>query len=230
MSIINHTHRFIFVHVPKAAGTSIALRLSPFTRYRDLEIGATAFGERIAEPYRNRFHLGKHSTALEIRSVVGADFWRDSFTFAFVRSPLSRTYSLYRFLKTSWREWRGSEVMDQFDTFDQFVESDLFGTEGPDRILKPQAFWLAHPSGDRPLAVDFVGKVERIREDLATVLGRIDPEGSGSLDSLQRVNDSTERAEWRAAYSSATVVDRVIRRYGVDFRLFDYVAEAPGPS
>lgn len=227
MSIINHSKRFIFVHVPKTAGTSLAATLSRFNRYCDLEIGATTFGEQIAGPYSRRFQIRKHSTAAEIRDVVGEDVWDDSFTFAFVRHPLSRTYSLYKFLKTTWRNWEGSEVMDGLDTFRQFVESDLFLTHGPDRILRPQVFWLRGSSGGGGIAVDFVGRVERLRQDLATVLDRIGPGAASELDRLPWANRSTERDEWRGAYSSSAVVDRVVRRYEVDFQAFDYSPEGP---
>lgn len=227
MSIINHSRQFIFVHVPKTAGTTLAATLSGFNRYCDLEIGATAFGEQIAGPYSRRFGIRKHSTAAEIRDLVGEDVWDDAFTFAFARHPLSRTFSIYKFLKTSWRNWKGSEVMDELDTFPQFVESDLFLTHGPDRILRPQVFWLHDSSGGGPITVDFVGRVERLRQDLATVLDRIEPGAASDLEGLPWANRSTRHDEWRGAYSSSAVIEKVVRRYAIDFQTLDYSAEGP---
>lgn len=39
--IVNHTHKFIFVHVPKSAGTSVTQMFSEYSSYRDLEVGGT---------------------------------------------------------------------------------------------------------------------------------------------------------------------------------------------
>ena len=45
--IISHTHRAIFVHIPKTAGTSITALIEPALRWNDLVLGGTTFGERI---------------------------------------------------------------------------------------------------------------------------------------------------------------------------------------
>ena len=47
MAIINQSKKFIFVHVPKAAGTSVTSAFSKYTSYQDLEIGGAKFGESI---------------------------------------------------------------------------------------------------------------------------------------------------------------------------------------
>ena len=69
--IVNHSHKFIFVHVPKAAGTSVSELFSKFSAYSDLEVGGTELGEALQNAYKCRFGLTKHSTAEEIRAVVG---------------------------------------------------------------------------------------------------------------------------------------------------------------
>jgi len=84
MAIINHSFNFVFVHVPKAAGTSVTSILSKYTNYCDLEIGATEFGEYIQPAYKKRFGLAKHSPARDIRNLVGAVAWSKFFTFSFV--------------------------------------------------------------------------------------------------------------------------------------------------
>ena len=52
--IISNSHKFIFVHVMKTAGTSVSAALDPWLRWNDIAIGGTRFGEQIqparAEP------------------------------------------------------------------------------------------------------------------------------------------------------------------------------------
>jgi hypothetical protein len=75
MSIINSTFAFVFVHVPKSAGTSVTAALSQLSSTIDVEIGGSVFGEAIQGPHQKRHGLSRHSTALEIRSIVGAQQW-----------------------------------------------------------------------------------------------------------------------------------------------------------
>lgn len=165
MSIINHTYGFVFVHVPKCAGTTVAMALSRASAYCDIEIGATPLGQAMARHYAARYGIGKHATAIQIRNVLGHAAWMRMFSFAFMRDPVARAQSTYRFLKHKFRNWQGAEIMDGFDSFEQFVVSDFFRSPGPDNILAPQLRWIGCPQ-----AVDFVGRVETLEEDFTAIL------------------------------------------------------------
>lgn len=220
MSIINRSHRFIFVHVPKTAGTSVTRSLSTFTAIGDVEIGGSEFGETLAVAYGKRFGLRKHSTASEIRSVVGSEVWETSFKFAIVRNPYARAYSIFRFLKKKFRDWKGSEVMDGFETFDAFVQSELFASDGPDRILRPQLFWLRTSETDETIAVDSVLRAENLDSEFPVLLERI---GSSAQERpLERLNASGDPNEWANAYSEDATRARVATRYANDFRTFRF--------
>jgi hypothetical protein len=104
MTLINHTYGFVFVHVPKNAGTSVAQYLSQLSTYRDQEIGGTALGEAAAPHYRERFSLHKHSTLAEIRDVISPDDLARYRTIAVVRDPADRVRSIFAFLRT-WSKW-----------------------------------------------------------------------------------------------------------------------------
>lgn len=215
--IISQTHRFIFVHVPKSAGTTVTHQLSALTTYKDLELGGTSFGEGIAPYYGKRFKLRKHSTANEIREVVGPQTWSECFTFGFVRNPFARAYSIYKFLR-SWQDWPGWEEMQQHETFASFVHSQFFEGDGPDRMLKPQRFWLRNEEGN--LLTEFVGRVERLNQDLPHVFQRLGVEIH--TEKAGRKNQSSEEGEWRKLYDDSSTVARVVERYRVDFDLFGY--------
>lgn len=121
--IISNSRRFIFVHIPKTAGTSITHSLSKLTTWCDVELGGTKYGDEIEVPYRRRFRLHKHSGADAIASVVGEEVWNDYFTFAFVRNPFDRLVSAYHF----YRQWphRSVDEVREMGSFKEFVFSSF---------------------------------------------------------------------------------------------------------
>jgi hypothetical protein len=223
--IINHTYRFIFVHVPKAAGTSITEALSPLTRYGDLEIGGTAFGEKVQSAYRSRFGLSKHASAARIMEVVGRQTWSAYKTFAVVRDPFARALSTYRFL----RRWRGPDrrfhqTMREFASFDAFVRSGLWWkTHGPDGIFQPQVHWLHAAGGEGPPLPRFVGRVEALDEQFPHLLRWLGiPEEVARGLRLNRLNAAPEDAPrgW-----PADVARLVAARYRPDFDTLGYMID-----
>lgn len=223
MSIINNSYKFIFVHVPKAAGTSVTNALSVLTNYCDLEIGGTHFGERVQGAYRERFGLAKHSTATEIRNVVGTVLWSRYVTFSFVRNPFTRCLSTYHFL----RKWEGGnpelrQQIQSFETFDDYVLSKVWDeSNGPDQIFRPQAHWLRSPAGANSLLVNYLGKLETLESDLQTVLHMIDaPKKVIENLKLLHLNKSQEKVELIS--KNTRVVEKIIKRYAIDFELFKY--------
>jgi hypothetical protein len=214
--IINHTHGFIFVHVPKAAGTTVTHELSQLTTYRDLELGGTAFGEAIAPIYRKRFQLRKHSTAREILLVVRPEVWNSVFTFAFVKSVCSRVLHLS---VLAWMEGMARlGGMEKHESFQSLVQSKFYESDGPDRILRPQSIWVQDQEGQ--LLTTFVGRVENLQADLAHAFTKFGVQSWG--EAIGRRNQSTKEGEWRRLYDRPETTARVVERYCVELRAFGY--------
>jgi hypothetical protein len=239
MAIINFSYGFICVHVPKSAGTTVSYELARYTRYCDLEIGGTEYGEQFQEIYSRRFKIYKHSTMAEIGDVIGQEQAKKFFRFAFVREPLSRALSTYHFL----RKWQGSGQFGQevlnFPTFESFVMSDLWASsDGPDRILRPQATWLTDPNNPESLVVDYAGKIENFDADLAEIITRIGLPGQvKETEAMARlglpakaehndmgaivVRNATGEYE-KPQEASFGVRERIHNRYKLDYALFKY--------
>ncbi|WP_397544431.1 sulfotransferase family 2 domain-containing protein [Roseovarius salis] len=226
--IVNHTYRFIFIHTPKAAGTSVSRMLSEFTHYRDQEIGGTRRGEAAARYFHNRFGLGKHSTAIQIRKIMGDDTWQSYFTFGFVRNPYTRLVSTFQFLKG----WNGcpADVRKRIEAFDDvqgFLESDYWSDNpGPDNIFRPQTFWLCGPAPDRPLLVNHVGHVETLADDIAEIRNRI---GLKPTDTPPPFANRSARLPGEILWTD-DLVERVQHRYRTDFAVFGYGMSPPMPE
>ncbi len=235
MTIINNSYRFVFVHVPKAAGTSVTAALGVLTNYCDQEIGGTVFGEEIQGAYLKRFGLAKHSTAAEIRSLIGAVTWNRYFTFSFVRNPFTRAASTYNFL----RKWPGPtnsfiERMRAFQSFDDYVLSDIWDEgHGPDQIFRPQAYWLREAFNSK-LLPSFVGKLETLGEDLRHILDVIDaPTHIKERIQIPHANQSGGDGSAQGISERPKVLNRILEKYSIDFDQFDYPRAPPtvfGPS
>jgi hypothetical protein len=223
MAVINHSYKFVFVHIPKAAGTSVTRVLSRYTGYCDQEIGGTDFGERVQLAYQRRFNLAKHTPASGLRSIMGQVAWKQYFSFAFVRDPFARCLSTFSFL----RKWEGAgpeftKRMKAFGSFDQYVLSGIWEqSNGPDDIFRPQLHWVRSGPKAAGLLVDFIGHVERIDEDMAHVLGVIDPlKGRLQRPEVPQLNRSADSTV--SEIRDPRVIQKIVQRYGEDFEAFGY--------
>jgi len=100
--IISAGRRFIFVHIPKTGGTSMALALEARAMKTDILIGDTPKAEkrrrRLKEaPSRGR--LWKHSSLADIDGLLSLQQIQECFCFTMVRNPWDRMVSYYHWLR-----------------------------------------------------------------------------------------------------------------------------------
>ncbi|MCB0630649.1 MAG: sulfotransferase family 2 domain-containing protein [Lewinella sp.] len=219
MTLISNTYKYIFIHIPKTGGTTFTSGLAKFNTPLDIEIGGTKFGEKLALLYIEKYGLGKHSTALKIKRLVGEKTYADFFSFAFVRNPYERTLSTYSFLK-SWRNWPQSAVMDQFSNIRDFIKSDFFSKKGPDNILEPQYLWVTNEQGD--LMVNQVFKLEESSSIYPKLMDRLglEYEEGPMFKTLNTSKKST--ADIEVIQNDAEIKEIILKKYKRDFQLFDY--------
>jgi hypothetical protein len=186
--------------------------MARFSEYRDLEIGGTPLGEQLADLFFQRHGLRKHSLAMEIKGVVGQETWDDFFKFSFVRNPISRAISTYRFL-SRWRRWEGSEVMDRFPTLDDFLLSDFWSGFGPDRILAPQSLFL------EGVSLDYLGHIETFRASLMEILRRLE---LPFIDLSALPHELASSPDELAVTLEEASIQRIRNRYREDFISFGY--------
>lgn len=219
--ILNNQHEFIFIHVPKSAGTTITRALSPLTTFRDIELGGTRYGEDIQERFAARFDLRKHSTGAAIKAKCPHHIWRRFFVFAFVRSPYARAYSVYRFLQR-WREGPHHDMAAHL-TFGEFLDDPMLDEEAIE-IARPQTHWLCDDDGVLP-GVDFVGRVEDFAEDFGFALSVIHKRRR-VWDGDRHDNASAESGEWQNQMTPE-IVARIEELYASDFSMWDFARFEP---
>jgi len=152
--MVSHDRRFVFLHIPKTAGTTVRRALGGFL-----------------EPVRSTW-LGddyKHMTAQRVRQLYGEQVLERYFKFCFVRNPWERMVSFYAYH----RRGQGSSLARstirfcQTHTFAEFVAQHI----NRDLWQGPQLDWITLEDGS--LAVDFVGRVERLQQDYEVVCERL---------------------------------------------------------
>ena len=233
--IISNSKSYIFVHIMKAAGTSVTSTLDQSLSWNDVIVGGTKYGEQIQWPYMKRFGLHKHSQAREIKQVVGDDIWDEYFTFAFVRNPYTRAVSLYTFIekmiksqgfkrhfrsipfssvkKSEVWSWPGTVAYLQSNNFSEFIRNKHY-IEAPG--AEPQANWIKDENGE--ILIDFVGKVENIQKDFQEILCKI----GINIENVEKKNTSKKKKQLNDYFSSEDDYRYLYELYKDDFETFGY--------
>jgi hypothetical protein len=223
--IISHEHRFIFVKTHKTAGTSIEVFLSKLAGHDavvtpilpevsgheprnfmrlDNPIRDAALRmkyRRLEGDPRKRPAYFNHIPAQSIRARVGRRRWDSYLTFCFERNPWEKVVSRYYFA-TGRGEFEGTLREFVFDGSLLESDFDLYSFDGS------------------TVGVDFVGRYERLEDDVAEVLDRL---GLSEELSLTR-----EKGGYRPRDAQAETLfdDEMSRRveefYAREIRAFGY--------
>jgi len=185
-----NSYKCIFIHIPKAAGTSVAKALfnAPSRHVRYLEYEDA-----------NRWKFRRY------------------FKFTFVRNPWDRLVSTFFFLRAGGMNDQDAEFAKEYlrgySDFGDFVRYGLPLDPVQSWVhFRPQQWFVCDDAG--VLKVDFVGRFERIEEDFAYVAERL-----GLPCSLPRTNASAHR-DYRTYYDEETwhivsqLYDMDIKRFG----------------
>jgi hypothetical protein len=242
--IISEKWKFIFVHIHKTAGDAITDALIPFLGKRDVVIT-----DSVSEWLRKSLPLSsqakyrtlhKHSVAEEIRAAVPAAVWDNYYKFSFVRDPVDRAVSMYKYALTMriarknaavWRQaffqtpigvrfdplnWPSVKAAADCDSFSFFLRH-----EGAMSDLGMLPQWLSVSDNHKGnVIVDTIGRYEHLEHDFEQIgralgLPRI---------SIRRRNVSLKRE----VVVSGEDLALLQRRYQDDLIRFGYPASS-GP-
>ena len=207
--IINHKHKFIFIHTPKCAGTSIKRALYPYCDEHDQFFGGHP------DVSENNDKVSKHSTAAEIKSFATETRWRSYYTFSFIRSPIDRVVSLYNWWNTTdgTFDLKKKEIICSM-TFEEFVFSKHTGPSMLSSLISKEPKNSFVPNKNR-LELDFIGKQESLGKDFAYLCGIL------KLPNLhlKKYNVSEKYIE-NSKELDEKITREIIRKYYEDFECF----------
>jgi hypothetical protein len=170
--IINNSLNFLFIHVPRAGGTSFSEVLAEKNSWCDIEIGSTEFGEAVQHAYLKRFNLRKHIPAFHLKEIIGDRKWSSMFKFASVRCPYARFVSVYNLLKfgDSFQTNAYANYVRSFNDVNEFIAKGKYlCPEVPDYMFVPQIYWLGEARDyncSSRIIVDKVYKIEFMKEEI----------------------------------------------------------------
>lgn len=207
--LLSHQPAFLFVHIEKAAGSSIQIALRPLV----------APGVKDRHWRRRLVWLGRlnrlgswrllafpeHAPASLAQGCLPEAVFNGLFKFAFVRNPWDRVVSRYAHLLRS-TDRRRHQMVRRMEKFEDFVAWEI----------QRGAFQYKYVTDRNGRSiVDFVGHYERVTEDFAAVCARL-----GVKASLPHANVSRHE-DYRTYYTPATR-DLVARHFARDIELFGY--------
>lgn len=212
--IISPGRKYIFVHIPKTAGTSLALALEGRAMKDDIMMGDTPKAKkrrRRLKGVQASGRLWKHSRLCDIEGLVSAADIQSFMTFTLVRNPWDRVVSYYHWLREQ--------------SFDHAAVALAKQLEFGDFVLHPQT---AQSLGATPfgsymrLGPDEVPslfiRIEDFAKDAQPLFDHL-----GFEIELPRVNCSDRQARYQEYYSPQTrqaiaeICQEDVARFGYEF-------------
>jgi len=203
--LLSTSHRFIFVHVNKVAGSSMKRALEhvghkpsrkPFSKLKS-KLG-------LARDYRRRFYP-VHTYASQLQQELPRNVYDEFFKFAFVRNPWDWLASTYHYLchTPSHRHHRQVAAMA---TFADYVDFEIA------RNKRTQAAFVCR---DDDVLVNFVGRFETLESDFAAICQRI------GIDASLPHTNKVDHRNYRELYDTA-LIEKVSAHWQQDIKLFAY--------
>lgn len=193
MAIINHEQKWVFIHIPKTAGTSIT------------------------NVIKGRKILDTHAHASEVVKYID-DNWSDYFFFSFVRHPFDRLISFYKFqcmrrdLDWTFEYW-------YWQRFKAPLGAEYNQTPPGQRVVpnvrKPQVWWLTDEIYGHWL-VDRIGYFETLHDYLQVFSSSI--VAHTNLPHHQKTPSQNPRSH----YMTERIAEQIYNDFIEDFRAFNY--------
>ncbi len=200
--IVSTKYRFIFIHIPKTGGTSLA---EP-----SYQGGKGVLSGLLGE---NDYAQAGHIRAVGLKQRMGEQ-WDNYFKFAFVRNPWDRMVSLYHYFLQD-PEKQASDIGKRIAACDSFTDfcAKLDELE-LDAHFDEQISYLIDFQGN--MLVDYVGRYETLAQDYKGICSKL----ALPVMSLPHYRQSSHHHYLQ--YYDDQAKNAVARRYRNDIAIFKY--------
>lgn len=217
--ILSTSHNFLFVHIPKTAGTALTAALSPFGVGSNRTLLRSIMRRLPVTEAPERAHIRKHDPAFRIARKITRPVYDGFHTFTVVRNPFDHAVSHFEFMK----EFRIRKVAERIRamSFEEYLAYRIKPPFWNDTFFarQPNQTWFV-TDRDGALMVDRVMYFETLQADFDRLVADLRLEGA----ELQHINRTKAKSDKKpyAAYYDATTEDMVRSYYAEDFRTFGY--------
>ncbi len=215
--ILSRGRKYLFIHIPKTGGTSLALALEDRAMKDDIMLGDTPKAVKRRGKVKGiatRGRLWKHSTLRDLDGLVRPEELDDLFIFTLVRNPWARVVSYYHWLQQQSFDHPAVRIAKE-KAFSPFLNDPLIGKSFR---MSPARSYVTDASGqERPTL--FI-RLEHFAEDVAPLEAHL-----GFKLELPKVNTTGQGADYRRFYdeSDSNLLSRLCAE---DIKRFDYRFDA----
>ncbi len=200
--VVSKKHRFVFVHIPKTGGTSIA---DPdYADKKGALIELLGPGDYVQQG---------HKRAVGLRDEIGSE-WDSYFKFSFVRNPWDRLVSLYHYFIQD-TEKRVTSLGCEISACKDFSEfCNKMDSMELDPHFDQQISYLIDFDGN--YLMDYVGKFEGMQQHFDYICTHL------KITPVKLPHYRKSRHQHYKEYYDERAYDIVSRKYEADIRLFGY--------
>lgn len=207
--LISHSHKFIFIHNAKVAGTSITKALKPYALLSPTKLTFKQLFYLLNGNYPRIYsqHFPGHINAMSLSIRLPAIIFKHYYKFGFVRNPWDRQVSYYKYLLRNKSHPQHNFIKNTLN-FDDFID----WTVKNNRDLQRNYFF----NTKNKCLVNFIGRYENLNPDFKKICNHL-----GVQAALQRINYSQRNSDFRSYYSKRSI-QKIARAFQPDITLFGY--------
>ncbi|MTJ29320.1 sulfotransferase family 2 domain-containing protein [Aphanizomenon sp. UHCC 0183] len=214
--LISYSHKFIFFHIAKAAGSSIKEALQSYAQEPEkfkINRPQRMLGDKINPLYEIWESSLWHAKAKDVQKEFSPEIYNSFYKFAFVRNPWDWQVSYYHFILKEKAHIR-HELVKSMAGFEEYLKW-VINTKNPfpKGATKLQKEIITDSQGR--LIVDYIGRYETLATDLNYVCQQLNLQTS-----LPYLNQSKHR-NYQEYYNPKTI-KLVEEHFQEDIALFGY--------
>ena len=209
---------FLFIHIPKTAGSSISILLKPYSISSNRTLirrfsSYLPFEENIQNAY-----FRQHTKGTTFNKKINSDVFNNLYKFAVVRNPYDHVVSYFSFIKKT----RSGSIFKQYKswTFEDFIS---YLEKRNKQFEINQSSWIVDKNQN--FLVDRILFFEHLEKDFKNLTDYLN---LGDDIKLPHFN-KTERFNYHDYYNDNLKL-RVKNIYAKDFDKFGYIFETPSPQ
>lgn len=201
---ICHGRKFIFIHIPKNAGSTVEVSLGIYKKECMVETKDSIFEDGVS-------YSQQHLTAKQLKIYDKTkDIFDSYFKFTFVRNPYQRVLSEYFWLNQK----NLNKDRTPSENFSKFID-EFYSTIDKDHKLT-QYEYLYNENGN--LMVDFIGRVESFENDFTKVLNKFNTKIKIKPFNITRQKKDINQD----LYLTKENKEKIYNLFKIDFETFGY--------